>query len=132
MALGETETGLSGGGVVTRDLKSRHFLGPSEGTGRSQPLRDFQDLCEPLLPAYAMHLCRGDALLTRPVSTGPQAGMTATRVPGPGHEGCPSASAVLLGGGTLAGSLQPLSGSESPPLNRGIWNVAAPVLVLHP
>lgn len=39
-ALGETETWLVGGGVVTGDLKSCHFLGPQEGTGRSQQLRD--------------------------------------------------------------------------------------------
>lgn len=40
VALGETETWLAGGGVVTGDLKSCHFLGPLEGLGRSQQLRD--------------------------------------------------------------------------------------------
>lgn len=40
VALGETETWLAGGGVVTGDLKSCHFLGFPEGTGRSQRRRD--------------------------------------------------------------------------------------------
>lgn len=35
VALEETETWLSVGGVVTGDLKSCHFLGSPEGTGRS-------------------------------------------------------------------------------------------------
>lgn len=40
VALGETETWLAGGGVVTGNLKSCHFLGFPEGTGRSQRRRD--------------------------------------------------------------------------------------------
>ena len=48
VALGETETWLVGGGVVTGDLKSCHFLGPQEGTGRSQQLREALSGCEPV------------------------------------------------------------------------------------
>lgn len=40
VALEETETWLSVGGVVTGDLKSCHFLGSPEGTGRSEQPRD--------------------------------------------------------------------------------------------
>lgn len=39
-ALGETETGCAGGGVVTGDLKSHHFLELPEGTGRAKLLRE--------------------------------------------------------------------------------------------
>lgn len=55
--------------MVTGDLKSFHFLGPPEGTGRSQRTRNTSDvsLCT---PAQAMRLCGGDELLARTVSTG--------------------------------------------------------------
>lgn len=87
VALGETETWLVGGGVVTGDLKSCHFLGPQEGTGRSQQLRDAPtSVSRVLLPT--MHLCGGDGPLTRTVSAGEQVrGLrrgTCLRVPGAG------------------------------------------------
>lgn len=47
-ALEETETWLAGGGVVTGDLRSHHFLGFPECTQRSQQLRDTRTRCEPL------------------------------------------------------------------------------------
>lgn len=72
MALEETETWLAGGGVVTGDLKSHHFLGFPEGTGRSQQLGDTLNRCEPFPTAQAMHLCAGEGLLTGTVSTGIQ------------------------------------------------------------
>lgn len=50
VALGETETGCAGGGVVTGDLKSHHFLGPPEGIGRAKLLRGHSGPTEHLLP----------------------------------------------------------------------------------
>lgn len=50
MALGETETGCAGGGVVTGDLRSHHFLGPHRALGGDSCLGDTQDRTEPLFP----------------------------------------------------------------------------------